>query len=67
MRLADAHELLEGLEVIDVEDAIQMVDLVLQGSREQLVALDPELAAVAVTRLHGDFREAPRLRHVARD
>ena len=51
-----------SLEVVDVQGSVQVVDLVQQRARQQLLALDPELRAVAVARLDGDLRRRGRPR-----
>src|SRR5918996_3266734 len=53
--LGDADQLVQRLEVVDVEDAVQVVDLVLQGAREEFLALHPEFLAVTVPGFHGDL------------
>src|SRR6187551_1084354 len=67
LRVADPNELIERLERVDVEGPVEVVDLVLKGAGEELLAFDPELATVAVARLDRDLRGAPDLGNIARD
>src|SRR5581483_7215008 len=47
---------LERAEIVDEQLAVQMVDLVLQASREELGGLDLERLAVPIERAHDDMR-----------
>src|SRR5436853_519888 len=65
-RLA-ALQLVERLHSIDVQQAIEVVDLVLEGLGQQAVGRAPELLAVPIARLDGDLlgalQPAPEARH----
>ena len=65
MSLRNPHELGVRLEVVDVETAVEMVDFVLQGTREEALALDAELAAVTIARLDRHLRGSRHLGDVA--
>lgn len=64
---ADGDEFAAGGDVVDVEDAVDVVDLVLEGLGEEGVdgGLDAEVAAVAVDGLGGDVAGAGDLGLVA--
>src|SRR5581483_7332232 len=47
-------QLVEALEVVEEQDAVQVVDLVLKRLAEQAVAFDAELGALPVAGLHCD-------------
>src|SRR5688500_10976033 len=62
-KLPEDHVAAQGGEVIHEEDAVEMVDLVLQAAGEKPVGLDLVLHALAIEIAHtdgyraGDFRE----------
>src|SRR4030095_4504289 len=67
LAVVDLAELVHALEAIDVQDAVQGVDLVLQRLPEQALALDPHVAALAILRLDRHGPVALHVRHVAGD
>src|SRR4051794_27932316 len=48
VHLLDGHELVHRVEIVDVELAVEVVDLVLQRARQQTVAVDLDLPSVPV-------------------
>src|SRR5438067_7699689 len=49
-----AELLVQVVEAVDVQDAVEVVDLVLQRLAEEAFALEAHVAALAVLRLDGD-------------
>ena len=64
---ADRDQLVHRVEVVDVQLAVEMIELVLQRARQQALAVDLDLAAVAVLGHDPDLLASRHVGDVARD
>jgi hypothetical protein len=61
------NEFIERIEIVDVELPLQMIQLVLYGTRKEAVLAELVLTPVTILRLHPDAFTAADISNVARD